>query len=220
MFKTNVMMTASAVVVCIGQVASAEFYSDPTGDHGPDNTNLDIVQVGVTNDADFVYLDITTDGFEGWTKYMVFLDYAVGGITGNNNPWIRNVDMGANAIDAFAGIWVDGDGGSQTFTASNNGNWNGSDLGSQITISGNKVSTKFSLDDLGLGVGDVIKFDVGTTGTNNGDPATDLISIGSTAASWGGVATAGELRSYTLVPAPGSLALLGLAGFATRRRRA
>ena len=128
--------------------------------------------------------------------------------------------MGTNAIDAFAGIWVDGDGGSQTFTASNNGNWNGSDLGSQITISGNKVSTKFSLDDLGLGVGDVIKFDVGTTGENNGDPATDLISIGSTAATWGGVATAGELRSYTLVPAPGSLALLGLAGFATRRRRA
>jgi hypothetical protein len=219
MLKSNVLMTASAVAVCCGQVAMAEFYSDPIGDHGTTNTNLDIVEIGVTNDASHVFIDITTDGFESWTKYMVFLDYAAGGITGNSNPWFRNVDMSENAIDAFSGIWVNGGGGSQTFT--NDGStWNESGGGSVTSISGNTVSLQFSLDDLGIGVGDVIKFDVGTTGENQGDPAIDLISVGSTAATWGGIATAGDLRSYTLVPAPGSIALLGLAGFATRRRRA
>lgn len=219
MLKSNVLMTATAVVVCFGQVAMAEFYSDPIGDHGPSNTNLDIVEIGVTNDASHVFIDITTDGFESWTKYMVFLDYAAGGITGNSNPWFRNVDMSENAIDAFSGIWANDGGDSQTFT--NDGStWNESGGGSVTSISGNTVSLQFSLITFGIGVGDVIKFDVATTGGSNGDPATDLVSTGSTSADWGGVATAGDLRSYTLVPAPGSIALLGLAGLVTRRRRA
>jgi hypothetical protein len=220
MMKTHVHMAACAAVVSIAPVAMAEFYSDPAGDQGPGNTNLDIIEINVSNDATDLMIDITTTSFEAWTKYLVFLDYMDGGITGNSNGWFRNVDMGANAIDAFAGIWADGGGGSQTFT-NDGSNWNETGGGSVSGISGNTVSLMFSMDALGIGVGDVIKFDIGTSGGENGDPATDLVSIGSVSGNWGGGSVAGDLRSYTVVPAPGALALLGLAGgIAMRRRRA
>ena len=222
MRSTHVFVAASAAVVSFGQIASADLYTDPVGDQGPSNGNLDIVEVGMSNDDSNLRIDIRTNEFADWTKYLVFLDYRDGGATGNNNPWFRNVEMGDNGIDAFAGVWVDGGGGMQLFT-DEGGSWSGADGGSVDDASGtgNTVSLLFSLEALGIGFGDVIKFDIGTSGGNNGDPATDLISVGSTAASWGGQATAGELRSYTVVPAPGTLALLGVAGgLAMRRRRA
>lgn len=219
MQNSTCFITASAVVLFSAQALTAELYVDPLGDEATGNSNLDLTEISVTNDADSLFIDITTSSFENWSKYLVFLDYEAGGISGNSNPWFRNVDMGSNSIDAFAGIWVDNGGGIDTH-ANDDSNWFGQGLGSFVGINGSTVSVEFSLDALGIGVGDVVKFDVGTSGGGNGDPATDLLSVGSTAASWGGVATAGELRSYTIVPAPGSLALLGLAGVIARRRRA
>lgn len=201
------------------QALTAELYEDPSGDVFTGNSNLDITEISVTNDASYLFIDITTESFAEWTKYMVFLDYADGGIAGNSNPWFRNVEMGSNSIDAFAGIWADGGGGAQTFT-NDGSNWSETGGGSVLNISGNTVSLQFSLSAFGIGVGDVVKFDIGTSGGNNGDPATDLVSVGSTAGNWGGLATAGDLRSYTVVPTPGALALLGLAGLTARRRRA
>ena len=219
MLNYNRFLAASAAVLCGTHVLTAELYVDPLADEATGNSNLDLTEVSVTNDADSLFIDITTSTFEDWTKYLVFLDYEAGGISGNSNPWFRNVEMGANGIDAFAGIWVDNGGGIDTH-ANDDSDWFGQSLGSFVGINGSTVSIEFSLDALNIGVGDVVKFDVGTSGGGNGDPATDLLSVGSTAASWGGVATAGELRSYTIVPAPGALALLGLAGVIARRRRA
>ena len=212
-------ITASAVMLFSAQALTAELYEDPAGDEMTGNSNLDLTEISVTNDVFYLFVDITTDNFADWTKYIVFLDYADGGLSGNNNPWFRNVDMGSNGIDTFAGIWADNGGGTQVFT-NDGSNWNETGGGSVQSISGNTVSIKFSLDALGIGVGDVVKFDIGTSGGGNGDPATDLVSVGSNGASWGGTATAGDLRSYTVVPTPGALALLGLAGLTACRRRA
>ena len=219
MSKIHAAFAATATLSFAASLAHAEIYTDPVGDQGPGNANLDLTTIEVTNDDDYVYFAISTSEFAEWTKYMVFLDYADSGNSGFNNPWGRSVDMGANKIDAFAGIWVDNGGGSLTYSAGG-GDWFESSFGTTVEFSGTTVSTRFSLNAMGIGVGDVIKFDIGTTGGGSADPATDLASVGSTSGSWGGSSSAGELRSYTVVPAPGALALMGLAGVFARRRRA
>jgi|TARA_B110000495_G_C23006313_1_gene594533 hypothetical protein len=49
-----------------------------------------------------------------------------------------------------------------------------------VNITGNRIETVFTLASLGLSVGETICFDVATTGSGIGDPATDLLSSGST----------------------------------------
>jgi MYXO-CTERM domain-containing protein len=64
-------------------------------------------------------------------------------------------------------------------------------------------------------------FEVGTTGGGSGDPAIDLIGGEGTQPGWGNGSHSVDLLHYdfSTVPAPGALALLGLAGLTSRRRR-
>ena len=80
------------------------------------------------------------------------------------------------------------------------------------------MTMSISLATLGLELGDSLRFEIGTTGGNEGDPATDLMN--GTSASWGGVSSFGTLLEYTTVPAPGAVSLLVAAGLIARRRRA
>jgi MYXO-CTERM domain-containing protein len=78
-----------------------------------------------------------------------------------------------------------------------------------------------ALADLGLSVGDVILFDVVSTGGGN-DPGVDHLSNSAFATDdWGVTSTAGQFLAYTIapIPTPGALALLGLGGLVTSRRR-
>jgi hypothetical protein len=79
-----------------------------------------------------------------------------------------------------------------------------------------------SLAALGLSAGDVLMFDVATTG-GGFDPGVDHLSRADFATDdWANQSTSGDYLAYTIaaVPAPGSVALLGLGGLvATRRRR-
>ncbi len=211
---------ALALIAVTASTSVADIYTDSAGDQGPPNSNLDLISVEVTNDDTNVFFSITTSSFESWTKYMVFVDSVDGsGADGNNNPWVRNVDMGPAGIDFYMGAWVDGTGGTDL------NNWNGSSWASaaggsmnSIDSGTNTVTMSIELATLGLELGDSLRFEIGTTGGSQGDPATDLMN--GTSASWGGSASFGELLEYNTVPAPGALSLLALAGLAARRRRA
>ena len=83
----------------------------------------------------------------------------------------------------------------------------------------NTVTFTLSLASLGLSAGQTIYFDVATSGGGN-DPGVDHLSRSDAATpGWGTASTAGTFLAYTTVPAPGAIALLGLAGLAGRRRR-
>ena len=78
-----------------------------------------------------------------------------------------------------------------------------------------------SLAALGLSAGDVLEFDVFTTG-GGADPGVDHLSrIDEATPDWGTTSVAGAFLSYTVqaVPTPGSLALIGLGGLVAGRRR-
>jgi hypothetical protein len=78
---------------------------------------------------------------------------------------------------------------------------------------------QFSFSGLGLSAGQTIYFDVATSGGGN-DPGVDHLSRSDAATpGWGTASTSGNFLAYTTVPAPGAIALLGLAGLAGRRRR-
>ena len=72
------------------------------------------------------------------------------------------------------------------------------------------------LSGVGLSVGDTFSFDLASTGGGGGDPAIDLLSTDVVQAGWGKNSTAPMAYSYTVVPTPGVLALIGLSN---RHRR-
>jgi MYXO-CTERM domain-containing protein len=72
---------------------------------------------------------------------------------------------------------------------------------------------------MGLSAGQTFYFDVATSGGGN-DPGVDHLSRSTPATpGWGTASIAGPFLSYTVTPAPGAVALLGVAGLIGARRR-
>ena len=180
--------------------------------------NLDITSVNVSDNGSNVTFSVTTRGYQSWTKYMIFISTGSGGTT--SNAWSRPVDLNGQNIQRFIGSWVDQPSGNSQFVNFSNGGW---DWGGASTFSnsvlGNTVSWTVSMASLGLSAGGTMLFDVATSGGGN-DPGVDHLSR-STAATpgWGTASVAGNFLSYTATPAPGAIALLGVAGLVGSRRR-
>lgn len=238
------LFVATALVAVAG-LASADTYNDNVGNHlaGGDLhdffasqgfNHLDIVSVTVTNDATNLYFDIQLNAdinATTWGKYVVGIDTGLNAGVNNTDPgsWNRNVDWG-RGITNFLGTWAD-DGGSGfggELRSYDGANWSltdatylggglisGSDAGHGAGVQ--SVAVNFAA--LGLSIGDTIEFDVFSSG-GGADPGVDHLSRNTFATdAWGTKSVAGTFLSYTLVPAPGAMALLGLGGLVAGRRR-
>ncbi len=230
-------LIAAATLAAVAGLASADVFNDNVGNHlaGGDLhdffasqgfNHLDIVSVGVTNDASNIYFDIQLNAdidATNWGNYMIGLNTGAG--TATDNPWgPRPINWGTT-ISHWIGTWAN-DGGSgiggQVWSH------DGSSWSQTAGLSGTDDSQhstghqRFSvaLSDLGLGVGDVVLFDVVTSGGGGGDPGVDHLSRSDYSASdWGSGSASGNFLAYTIVPAPSAIALLGLGGLVTGRRR-
>ena len=143
-------LTTSTCALALAAIAAstsfADVYNDGSFDQGPDNSNLDLISVEVTNDESNVFFSVTTRDFADWTKYMVFVDSIDdSGADGNNNGWVRNVDMGPAGIDYFMGAWVDWSGGTALYGWDDA--WSAISGGSVVNIDGaaNTVTMSISL---------------------------------------------------------------------------
>jgi uncharacterized protein (TIGR03382 family) len=235
-----------ALVALLAGAASADVYNDSTGNHldGGDLhdffasqgfDHLDISSVEVTNDASFIYFDIHIVGdidATTWGKYIIGIDTGRNAGDNSTDPgsWNRNVDWGRGITD-FVGSWADdgGSGAGGELRSFDGTNWNLTDAtyaaGTDIVgdDSGHALGIQrigVSLAGLGVGIGDTIEFDVFSSG-GGADPGVDHLSRADFATDeWINQSAAGQFLSYTIIPAPGSMTLLGLGGaFATRRRR-
>ncbi len=203
---------ASAGVTGLYQDASNDLFDNGLG-------NLDITSVNVSNTATDITFSVTTRDFASWTKYMIFLETTQSGGTGTN-AWSRPVDLSGAQIDYFVGSWVDASTANSQLVANNylGWDWGNAQVFSNVQ-SGNTVSWTMSLASMNLSLGSVISFDVATSGGGN-DPGIDHLSRNDIATTgWGSPSVAGAFLSYTVVPAPGAIALLGFAGLLSRRRR-
>ncbi len=234
--NTRVMcavMASAAVGMGVAQVvANPGFtYSDSTGDIGAGlatgGGTLDLVSMEVSNTATDIVFKLTVNGsFSNvdWGKFMVGIATNNGTGTSTGNGWGRPINMSANGgMTHWIGSWVDSGGGAELRSnaaswgllgATYNGNFGG------FSVGGSEITWTVSMAALGLNVGDSFVFDAYSSGGGGSDGAIDALSASSPSVSnWGDTFTTTTGFSYTVVPAPGALALLGLAGLGRRSRK-
>jgi hypothetical protein len=189
----------------------------------------------VSNTDSDVMFKLTVNGNIGstdWGKFMIGIANNKGYGTGSSDGWGRPITMTANGgMTNWIGSWVDGGGGAENRSnqtswgltgATYNGNFGGFSLsaGAQSTI-----TFTVSIASLGMSIGDTFSFDAYSSGGGGGDSAVDALANPNVSiTSWGQPYDSGASNSfsYTLsaVPAPGAIALIGVAGLLGRRRRA
>jgi len=196
---------------------------------------LDLVKMEVSNTNSDVMFKLTVNGNIGstdWGKFMIGIANNKGYGTSSSDGWARPITMSANGgMTNWIGSWVDGGGGAENRSnqtswgltgATYNGNFGGFSLsaGAQSTI-----TFTVAIASLGMSIGDTFSFDAYSSGGGNGDSAVDALANPNVSiTSWGQPYDSGASNSfsYTLsaVPAPGAIALIGVAGLMGRRRRA
>lgn len=210
---------------------TGSYYGDATNDIGSGLANgggtLDLVGMEVSNTATDIVFKLTVNGsFSNvdWGKFMVGIATNNGSGTSTGNGWGRPINMSANGgMTHWVGSWVDGSGGAELRSnasgwgllgATYNGNFGG------FSFSGSDITWTVSMAALGLNVGDSFTFDAYSSGGGSGDGAIDALSSSSpSVANWGDTFTTTSGFSYTIVPAPGALALLAVAGLGRRARK-
>lgn len=225
------VLALAALAAIAGSVQADVTYNDASNELFDNGfAHLDIQSVVVGHDASNIYFTINLRGdvdATNWGKYCLGID-TTGGVNSTGNGWGRNVNWGSSGIDFWVGSWAD-DGGSNfggELRQMTDANGNGNSLlaatyatpGISGTAAGFQVTMALSRALLGLNGNDTFRFDVLTTGGGS-DPGVDHLSRSDMSTSgWGTTSVSGEFLSYT-IPAPGSAALLGLAGLIAGRRR-
>lgn len=226
-------MTLCAVLAATAGIATADVYNDAAGDVFDSGfTHLDIQSVELTNDATWLYVSVTAGSdldATNWGKYGIGINNGKDSAD-TGNGWGRPIDWNGQAITHWSATWAD-DGGSGVGGEIYNfdGGWTlidatyaaGTDVQGDDSMHGAGVQMwRISLASLNLVAGDTMTFDVISSGGGGGDPGVDHLSNASLATPfWDTPSVAGEFLSYTIVPAPGAFALLGLGGLAAARRR-
>lgn len=219
--------------LAVGPPALGATFFDTVGDvvvPGSPFPHLDISSVAVSNTATDLVVTINLAGdpvATDWGKYMVGIDSTAGGDPAGNG-WGRPIGM-SSGMDFWLGSWVDSGNGMELR------NWDGIAWNLQAasynanlatpTKTASSVTLTVPLSYMGLGVGSTILFDLYSSGGGGGDSAVD--ALGNPAPSitdWGNPYNSGSnILTYTVVPEPASIALVGLAGLAgvgaMRRRK-
>jgi len=202
---------------------------DPSVSSG--NGTLDLVKMEVSNTESDVMFKLTVNGNIGttdWGKFMIGIANNKGNGTSSSDGWGRPITMSANGgMTHWIGSWVDGGAGSQLWTNGSSG-WSGPASLAGFTVSAGAQSTvsfTVSIASLGLSIGDTFSFDAYSSGGGNSDSAIDALANPNYAiSSWGQAYNSGPSNSYSYtlgaIPAPGAIALIGVAGLLGRRRRA
>lgn len=216
------MRTIIASLALVSAPAMASIYYDAEGDIATGNANLDILMAEVTHSSSSVTISMTVSDLSvDWGKYMVIIDAGISGGDGSN-PWGRDISLGGGLNADFAiGSWLDNGGGTtglmQWDTA-----W-GSFADVDQTVDWENDTVTWTIDGAFLtiletsGMGS-FQFDIISTGGGTTDPAIDFMGGEGVQPGWGQGSGMTDMFTYTL-PSPGALALLGLAGICSRRRR-
>jgi hypothetical protein len=217
--------------MAVGPSALGASFFDTVGDVAVGSfPHLDVSSVQVSNTSTDLVFKLNLNGdpvATDWGKYMVGIDSTAGGDTAGNG-WGRPISM-SSGMDFWLGSWVDGGNGMELR------NWDGAAWQLQAasynanlptpTKDTSSVTLTVPLAYLGLSAGSTFTFDVYSSGGGGGDSAVDAAgNLAVSIANWGDAYNSGtNVLSYTVVPEPASVTLLGLAGLAVlgivRRRK-
>ncbi len=214
-------------------------YNDAIGDIDHRITTaggtLDLVSMEVSHTATDIQFKLTVNGNIGstdWGKFMIGIANNVGYGTIHSNPWGRPITMSAG-MSSWIGSWVDGGGGAQNWRKNWLSGWGfvgstgSSDFGVFSLSSGAQSTITYgvSIASLDMSLGDTFSFDAYSSGGDGGDSAVDALANPNVAiTNWSQAYNSGTSNSFsytlTAIPAPGAIALVGLAGLVARRRKA
>jgi len=228
------LLSGCAALLCAAAahagILGSQTYTDASNDIDPGLANgggtLDLLSMEVSNSATDIVFRLTVNGNVSgagsvdWGKFMIGISTGGPGDTAGNG-WGRPISMTSplGGMDYWVGSWVDGGGGAQLWNYSGSG-WGGPAGLSAFSFSGNEITYTLSLSSLGLSVGDTFFFDAFSSGGGGGDSAIDALANPNVSVTgWGGPYASSSNFSYTVVPAPGAIALIGVAGLLARRRR-
>ena len=240
--RTASCVAAVAAITSVLQVNAnpGVLFSDAIGDIdaglSTGNGTLDLVSMEVSHTATDIQFKLTVNGnisSTDWGKFMVGIANNKGYGTSSSDGWARPITMSANGgMTNWFGAWVDSGGGAENRSnqtswalltgATYNGNFGNFALaaGAQSTI-----TYGVSIASLGMSIGDTFSFDAYSSGGNSTDSAVDALANPNVAIFWWDQpynSGSSNSFSYTLtpIPAPGAIALIGLAGLVARRRKA
>ena len=239
--RTASCVAAVAAVTSVLQVNAnpGVLFNDAIGDIDASintgNGTLDLVSMEVSHTATDVQFKLTVNGNIGsadWGKFMVGIANNKGYGTSTSDGWARPITMSANGgMTNWFGAWLDNGGGAEN--RSNQTAWGltgatyNSNFGNFAFAAGAQSTITYgvSIASIGMSIGDTFSFDAYSSGGGSGDSAIDALANPSVAVtSWGQAYDSGTSTSlsYTLtaIPAPGAIALIGLAGLVARRRKA
>ena len=215
-------------------------FTDATGDIASGiatgNGTLDLVSMEVSHTASDIQFKLTVNGNVGstdWGKFMIGISSS-GTKTSSGNGWGRPINMSSNGgMTHWIGSWVDSGGGVELYTNGGSG-WSGPASPAGFAFSSGATSTiTYTVSRASIGmIGDgTLYFDAYSSGGGSGDGAIDALSRSNASVSnWGGSFTTSGVASGTsasttggafayVIPAPGALALLGVAGLLGAKRR-
>lgn len=237
--RTSFVVTATAAsfISIASQANPGVVYNDATGDIDPSISTgggtLDLVRMEVSHTATDLVFALTVNGNvadTNWGKFMIGISNGSAGDTSvNGNGWARPINMGSptGGMTNWFGSWVDSGGGAENRSWATGwsvvGATYNSNFGSFAIASGaqSTITYTVSMASLGLAEGNTFFFDAYSSGGGSGDSAVDALANPNFAiSSWGGPYTSSSatgIYSYT-IPAPGAIALLGVAGLALRGR--
>jgi hypothetical protein len=232
--STSILLAGALSMGVASQLsANPDLYTDAAGDINPGiataGGTLDILSLEITNNASDIVFKLTVNGSVNatdWGKFMIGMAQG-GAAASNGNGWGRpiNMDSPNGGMTRWIGSWVDGGGGAENRVFSG-GSWSlaGATYNSNFggfAFAGNEITYTMSLSSLGLNFGDTFYFDAYSSGGGGGDSAIDaLANPNQSVSSWGDTytSTGTNLFSYTVVPAPAALAVLGAFGLVRGRR--
>jgi hypothetical protein len=193
---------------------------------------LDLLSMEVSHTAtDLVFSlrvngNVTGNGSVDWGKFMIGIATGNGSGTTSGNGWGRPINMSApnGGMTHWIGSWVDGGGGLELRTHTNQWNLTGASYSGNFPgsfqFAGNTLTYTVAMASLGLSMGDTFYFDAYSSGGGPSDGAIDALANPNVSVQgWGDsyTSSAPNIFSYT-IPAPGALALLGVAGITAGRR--
>ena len=241
--RTASFVATVAAITSVLQVNAnpGVFFSDAFGDIdagiSTGNGTLDILSMEVSHTATDIQFKLTVNGdidVTDWGKFMIGIANNKGNGTSSSDGWARPITMSANGgMTNWLGGWVDGGGGAENRSHEIFDRWGltgatyNSNFGN-FALAGRTQSTityGVSIASLGMSIGDTFRFDAYSSGGGNGDSAVDALANPNVAiTSWGQAYDSGTSTSFsytlTAIPAPGAIALVGLAGLVARRRKA